>query len=110
MATTPEFLNYLIQQINRPQSVRSIKMMGEYVVYYDNKVVALVCDNQLFVKDTSIGRDFLGEFTLAPAYPGAKPSLLIEAIENSEHLAKLIELTASVLPPPKLKSQKLKRR
>lgn len=110
MATNPDFLNYLVQQIRCPQPIRTIKMMGEYCVYYDNKVVALVCDNQLFMKDTTAGRAYLGTFELAPAYQGSKPFLLIDDLEDREHLSRLVEITANALPLPKPKKHQLKSR
>jgi len=109
MATNPDFMTYLVQQIRCPQPIRTIKMMGEYCVYYDNKVVALVCDNQLFMKDTTAGRDFLGEVDLAPAYPGSKLFLVVDDLENIEKLSRLVEITADALPLPKPKKPKLKR-
>ncbi len=110
MATNPDFLNYLVQQIRCPQPIRTLKMMGEYCVYYDNKVVALVCDNQLFMKDTTAGRAYLGAVELAPAYPGSKPFLLIDDLEDHEKLSRLVEITAAALPLPKPKKPKLKSR
>ncbi len=80
---------------------------GEYALYSDAKVVALVCDNQLFVKPTNAGKEYIGEFVEASAYPGAKPSLLIEnQVENSEWLSKLIIITEKELPKPKPRAKK----
>ena len=82
------------------------KCLGEYALYSNDKVVALVCDNQLFVKSTKAGKEFIGNFVEAPAYPSAKPSLLIEEIENSEWLSELILITEKELPKPKPKKKK----
>ena len=83
------------------------KMFGEYAVYCGGKVVALVCDNQLFVKPTAAGRAFIGAPVEAPAYPGAKNSFLIEdAFEDREWISELIRITARELPAPKPKKSK----
>jgi len=70
-------------------------------------VVALICDNQLFVKPTEAGKHYIGQFVEVPAYPGARPSLLIEEqIEDSEWLSTLILITERELPTPKKKPKK----
>lgn len=80
-------------------------MFGEYAIYYHGKVVALICDNQLFVKITESGKKFVGSIKLAPPYPGAKPHFLIdEQLEDRNWLTQLIALTARELPEPKAKN------
>jgi len=72
--------------------------------------VALICDDQLFVKPTEAGREFIGDVVEAPPYPGAKSSLLIEdRIEDGEWLTELIQLTETELPTPKPKKKKKKK-
>jgi TfoX/Sxy family transcriptional regulator of competence genes len=78
-------------------------------LYNDRKVVALVCDNQLFVKPTDAGRAFIGDVVEAPAYPGAKPSFLVnDMIDDREWLSELIRITTKELPMPKPKKRKQK--
>jgi TfoX/Sxy family transcriptional regulator of competence genes len=77
-------------------------MFGEYALYVGGKVVALVCDNQLFLKPTAAGRALLDDPTEAPPYPGAKPYLLIDsALDDRELLAELMVATERELPAPK---------
>jgi TfoX/Sxy family transcriptional regulator of competence genes len=79
-------------------------MFGEYVIYLNAKVVALVCDNQLFVKPTEAGRSYIGEVVEAPPYPGARLAFLIEGgLEDRDWLAGLIRITEQALPKPKPK-------
>ncbi|MBL8995161.1 MAG: TfoX/Sxy family protein [Spirochaetia bacterium] len=81
-------------------------MFGEYAIYCNEKLVALICDNHLFVKPTEKGRAFLKVPVEAPPYPGAKPSFLIqEKISDSAWLTKLIKITADELPLPKAKNK-----
>lgn len=102
MATDIEFVKYIADQIDDSGDVSYRKMFGEYVVYCEGKVVALACDNQLFVKPTEAGRSFIGEVVEAPPYPGAKLSYLIEEqIEDRDWLAELIRRTEKELPKPK---------
>jgi TfoX/Sxy family transcriptional regulator of competence genes len=70
-------------------------------------VVALICDDQLFVKPTKVGKAYIGEAAEAPPYAGAKPSYLIseDKWDDAEWLAELIRLTAAELPLPKPKKK-----
>lgn len=104
MATDLEFMEFLADQMADAGGITFKKMFGEYAVYCGGKVVALVCDNQLFVKPTPGGRAFIGAPVEAPAYPGAKDSFLIEdAFEDREWISGLIRITARELPAPKPK-------
>lgn len=107
MASDLEFMEFLADQMAGAGEISYRKMFGEYAVYLDGKVVALVCDNQLFVKPTAAGRAFIGAPVEAPAYPGAKNSFLIEdAFEDRDWIAELIRITARDLPAPKPKKPK----
>jgi TfoX/Sxy family transcriptional regulator of competence genes len=107
MASDENFVNFIIEQMEEAGSVHSRKMFGEYAIYCDGKVVALVCDDQLFVKPTEAGRAFIGEVVEAPAYPGAKASFLIEdKFEDREWISNLARVTAEALPAPKPKNKK----
>jgi TfoX/Sxy family transcriptional regulator of competence genes len=107
MASTQDFVDYILEQIENAGVITYRKMFGEYALYCGRKVVALVCDNQLFIKPTAGGKAFIGNVTEAPAYPGAKMSYLIEDnLDNSEWISELIRITASELPEPKPKKKK----
>ena len=110
MATDRDFIAYLTEQAALGDRLTHKKMFGEYALYCDGKVVALVCDNQLFVKPTPGGRAHIGDPVEAPPYPGAKMYFLIEDdFEDREWIAALIRLTARGLPPPKPKAKKPRR-
>jgi TfoX/Sxy family transcriptional regulator of competence genes len=107
MASDLSFVEYVRDQMHGAGAVTFKKMFGEYALYIDEKIVALVCDNQLFVKPTEAGRALLGTVTEAPPYPGAKPQLLItEQLEDQELIVGLMRATAAELPTPKPKAAK----
>lgn len=107
MATDLEFMEFLADQMAGAGEIAYRKMFGEYAVYCGGKVVALACDNQLFVKPTPGGRAYIGAPVEAPAYPGAKDSFLIEdAFEDRDWISELIRITARELPMPKPKKPK----
>jgi TfoX/Sxy family transcriptional regulator of competence genes len=102
MASDQSFAQYVADQIGLPGRGAFRKMFGEYAIYLDGKVVALVCDNQCFFKPTAPGRSLLGEPVERPPYPGAKPHFLItEQLEDQDLVSRLAQATASALPAPK---------
>lgn len=106
MASKQSTVDYLVDQMGPDVSAR--KMFGEYGIYCDGKMVAIVADDQLFVKPTAAGQAFVGENKMASPYPGAKPCFLIngEQWENQAWLSELIRITATELPLPKQKQKK----
>ncbi|MCX6303591.1 MAG: TfoX/Sxy family protein [Bacteroidetes bacterium] len=104
MASDKSFAELIVDQIENAGEITCKKMFGEYAVYCNGKVVALICDNRLFVKPTSGGRAFIGDVVEAPPYPGAKLSFLIdERFEDREWISNLIRITYKELPEPKAK-------
>lgn len=82
------------------------KMFGEYALYVDGKVVALVCDDQLFVKPTPAGKEYLGTVPEGSPYPGCRPFLLLSAeLDDPERLHAAFTITADALPAPKPKTK-----
>ncbi len=107
MASDRDFVEYVTDQMADAHNIRFKSMFGEYGIYSNDKIVALVCDNQLFVKPTAEGRAFIGNVVEAPPYPGAKNSFLIgDQIDDSEWLGQLIRLTESELPKPRPRKKK----
>lgn len=104
MASDQSLVEFIADQMQAAGNISYRKMFGEYAVYCDGKVVALICDNQLFVKPTQAGRSYIGNVREAPPYPGAKMYFLIEdAYEDPEWVSGLIRQTAKELPFPKPK-------
>ncbi len=109
MASDQNFIDFIIDQIGIPEQVTYKKMFGEYGLYFGNKIFAVICDNKLFIKPTQSGRDYIDDVVEASAYPGAKPSFLIEEkLDDKDWLKKLVEITAAELPEPKPKKTKKK--
>lgn len=107
MASDLSFVEYVCDQLDGVEGVTYRKMFGEYAIYIGEKVVGLVCDNQLFVKSTDAGRALLTKPVMAPPYPGAKPAFLIDAeLDDGEFVSALFKATAKELPEPKPKKRK----
>jgi len=95
MSSDKSFVDFIVDQIENAGRITYKKMFGEYGIYCDDKIVALICDNQLFIKPTEAGKSFIGNVLEAPPYPGAKLYFLIEdKFEEREWISNLIRITA----------------
>lgn len=100
MASTKDFLDFVIDQIRDKDLIRFKKMFGEYTLYYDEKVVALICDNELYIKNTEEGKKLAEEKYLefASPFPGAKKWILVgDDVEDREFLNEIIDITRDSL-------------
>lgn len=101
MASRIDTVQYICDQAGLGPRLAYRKMFGEYALYLDGKVVALVCDDQLFLKPTSAGRAYLRSVTEAPPYSGAKNYYLLSTeLEDPERLRAALQVTAEALPEP----------
>jgi len=109
MASDKTFVEFVLDQIENAGNITAKSMFGEYGIYSDGKLFALVCDNKLFIKPTEAGRSFIKEVREASPYPGAKASFLIEEnLEDRDWLSELVRITVKELPEPKAKKKKIK--
>jgi TfoX/Sxy family transcriptional regulator of competence genes len=106
MASDREFVAFVCEQLRGAGEISSKRMFGEAAVYLRDKVIGLVCDNQLFVKPTEAGRALLGRPTEAAPFPGATNWFLLGDLDDPEFLAELVRSTAAALPEPKPKAAK----
>jgi TfoX/Sxy family transcriptional regulator of competence genes len=99
MATDASFAEYVLEQIALPRRAEARRMFGEYALYVDGKVVALLCDDQLFLKPLEALRARLARVDEAPPYPGAKPHFRIaDELERPAELVALLVEAARLLP------------
>ena len=108
MSSQKKTVDYIVEQSAGAGTMTAKKMFGEYGLYCDGKIMALVCDDQLYVKPTQAGRNYLGVVTDGSPFPGAKPYFLIEGDrwDDADWLAGLVKTTADDLPAPKPKKAK----
>ena len=103
MTSNLEFVKYVADQLAAAGQITYRKMFGEYGMYCDGKIFALICDNQLFIKITESGKNLCPDLEMAPPYEGAKPYFLYEDIDNGALLTEFVRATCEELPPPKPK-------
>lgn len=111
MSSSSRTVDFILEQIADAGAVSARKMFGEYGLYCDGRLVALVCDDQFFVKPTAAGRDFLGEVDPVSPYPQAKPWYRIgeDKWDERDWLVRLIAITTEQLPLPPPKAPKKKK-
>lgn len=110
MATDKEFVTYVLDQVGGGGEVTAKAMFGEYALYARGRVIALICDNQLFVKITPGGKEFAVDAPEGPPYPGAKPCLQVtDRLEDHDWIHELIRITTRELPMPKSKKSSPKK-
>ena len=109
MATSQSTVDFILDQLVREGRARARKMFGEYALYFDDKVVGLVCNDTLYIKITEQGKEFVGKYYKEGyAYPGAKVSMEIDGgqMEDREWLCNLVRITSENVPFPKPKKSR----
>lgn len=110
MATSQSTMDYLLDQLSQGGGACSArKMFGEYCLYYQGRPVGLVCNEQLYLKDTEPGRALMPHLAEGAPFPGARPHLLLCADDWDDHhrLHQIVRATLDALPPPKPKPKPL---
>lgn len=105
MATSPELISYLCDQLAGVGDVRSRKMFGDYMIYCNDKPVLIVCDDQAMVKMLPILEPLLGNHPTQPPYEGAKPHYVLDP-DDRETLREAVRLAEEVTPLPKKRAKK----
>lgn len=107
MPNDQNFVDFVVDQVENDCGISYRHMFGGTTLYMNGKVVALICDNQLFVKPTETGRAYIGSPVDAPPYPGAKNAFLVQdEIEDAEWLTELFVVTEQELPAARPKKRR----
>ena len=101
MASSKDYLAYILEQLSGLDGIRYRPMMGEYLLYYQGKLVGGIYDDRLLVKPTPSAGKLLPESPFVLPYEGAKEMLLVDEIDDRELLANLLEAVAADLPETK---------
>lgn len=92
MASSKEYLHFILDQLSGLEEVTSRSMMGEYILYYRGKIAAYICDDRLLVKPTPSAKSLLPTAPRALPYEGAKKEmLLVEDVDRRELLTRLFQ-------------------
>ena len=108
MASNPDLVQYIADQMSRAGEITFKKMFGAYGLYCNGKFFAMVCDDRLLFKPTEGGWALLDMPILQSPYPGAKPCFHIEDVDDHELLVALTKVTCKELPEPKEKKKSIR--
>ena len=106
MATSKEYLSYILEQLGEIGNISHRAMMGEYVLYYKDKVIGGIYDNRFLVKPVKSAVALLPDAPMETPYEGAKDMLMIEDVENHALMAELLDAMYDELPAPKPKKKR----
>lgn len=103
MSSSKEYLNYILEQLAPLEKIAYRPMMGEYILYYQGKVVGGIYDDRLLVKPVKSAVAYLPAAPRELPYDGAKEMLLVEDVDDKALLTGLFRAMVEELPPPKRK-------
>lgn len=103
MSSSKEYLNYILEQLAPREEIAYRPMMGEYILYYQGKVVGGIYDDRLLVKPVKSAVAYLPAAPRELPYDGAKEMLLVEDVDDKALLTGLFRAMVEELPPPKRK-------
>ena len=106
MASNKEYLAYILEQLSELEDIRYRAMMGEYILYYREKVVGGIYDDRFLIKNVKSARESMPDASLERPYEGAKEMLLMENVEDQQYLTDLFKAIYDELAAPKPKKKK----
>lgn len=101
MASSREYLNFILEQLSGLEGVTWRAMMGEYILYYRGKIIGGIYDERFLVKPTKSAEAMMPDADREIPYEGAKEMLLVDNVDNREFLAELLTAMVGELPAPK---------
>lgn len=103
MASSREYLDFILEQLSSLEGISHRAMMGEYIIYYRGKVVGGIYDDRFLVKPVEVALKMMPDAQMEIPYEGAKPLLAVDNVEDREFLQNLIEAMYDELPAPRKK-------
>ena len=105
MASSKDYLEYILDQLSGLDDISYRAMMGEYIIYYRGKVIGGIYDDRFLVKQVHAAAVLMPDADPELPYEGAKEMLLVDDVENREFLRELLESMYDELPAPKKKGK-----
>ena len=103
MASSKEYLEFIMEQLSGLEDVSWRAMMGEYILYYRGKIVGGIYDDRFLVKPVKPALAMMPEAEKEIPYEGAKEMLLVDNVDDRDFLCELLEAMCDELPAPKKK-------
>ena len=106
MASSKEYLDFILEQVSELDNVSYKAMMGEFIIYYKGKIIGGIYDDRLLVKPVQSAINYMPNAVYELPYDGAKEMLLVDDVDNKEFLIGLFDAVYDDLPAPKPKKKK----
>jgi len=106
MASSKEYLDFILEQVSELDNVSYKAMMGEFIIYYKGKIIGGIYDDRLLVKSVQSAINYMPNAVYELPYDGAKEMLLVDEVDNKEFLIGLFDAVYDDLPAPKPKKKK----
>ena len=106
MASSKEYLDFILEQLSELEEITYRTMMGEYIVYYRGKIVGGIYDDRFLVKPVESAIAYMPNAKYKLPYDRAKAMLLVDDVDNKEYLTGLLNSMYDELPAPKPKKKK----
>ena len=106
MASSKEYLDFILEQLSDLGEISYKSMMGEYIIYYRGKIIGGIYDDRFLVKPAKAAIEYMENAKYELPYDGAKEMLLVDDVDNKEFLTRLVNILYDELPAPKPKKEK----
>ena len=110
MASSKEYLHFILEQLSDLDDISYRPMMGEFILYYRGKIVGAIYDDRLLVKKTRSALELMSAAICELPYEGAKEMLLVDEVDSKEFLTELFEAMYEELPMPKRKNNGMRQK
>ena len=104
MASSREYLEFILGQLSGLEEITHRAMMGEYILYYRGRIFGGIYDDRLLVKPVSVAVKMMPDAEMEPPYDGAKKMILVDDVDNRQFLCELVESMWEELPKKKEKN------
>ena len=101
MASSKEYLEYILEQLSELDEITYRAMMGEYIIYYQGKIIGGIYDDRFLVKPVKSANEMMPNANMELPYEGAKEMILVDDVEDKEFLGELVEAMYEELPAPR---------
>ena len=105
MASSKEYLEFVLQQLSELDGITYRAMMGEFIIYYHGKIAGGIYDNRLLIKPVKSAIDYIKSPHYELPYEGAKEMILVDELDDKQYLSGLFEAIYKDLPVPKSKKK-----
>lgn len=105
MASSKEYLRFILEQLSDLEEISYRAMMGEYIIYYRGRIIGGIYDDRLLVKPVKSAVSYMPAAVYELPYDGAKEMLLVDDVDNKEFLTGLFNAMYDELPTPKRKKK-----